>query len=57
MEKKNIMFLIGNGFDIGALSALGAPHLTTYSQFYKYLSFYCLFRFKPLPKRSKAELL
>ena len=42
MEKKNIMFLIGNGFDIGALSALGAPHLTTYSQFYKYLSFYCL---------------
>ena len=44
MEKniQTVTFLIGNGFDIGALSALKSEYLTTYSQFYKYLETHCL---------------
>ena len=44
MEKniQTVTFLIGNGFDIGALSALKSEYLTTYSQSYKYLETHCL---------------
>ena len=40
--KVNISFLIGNGFDIGMLKALGYEHSTTYSEFYNYLTYYLI---------------
>ena len=39
-DTSTVMFLIGNGFDIGILTALGKKHKTTYNEFYDYLSYF-----------------
>lgn len=61
-EKKDvstIMFLIGNGFDIGILTALGKEHKTTYREFYDYLSYFLLNKnnliYKEILKRKNSD--
>lgn len=35
---KTISFLVGNGFDVAILKALGSKHTTTYQEFYDYIN-------------------
>lgn len=57
--KVNISFLIGNGFDIGILKALGYEHSTTYAEFYNYLTYYLTnkenFIYKEIENRKKLN--
>lgn len=38
--KHTVSFIIGNGFDIGVLYALEKEFLTSYKEFYDYLSYF-----------------
>ncbi|KST95929.1 hypothetical protein LKF67_0106 [Lactococcus lactis subsp. lactis] len=37
-DLKTISFLVGNGFDVAILEALGSKHTTTYGEFYDYIN-------------------
>ncbi|WP_339013829.1 AbiH family protein [Lactococcus garvieae] len=58
-DASTVMFLIGNGFDIGMLTALGKNHKTTYKEFYDYLSYFLEdkenFIYKEIMERKQTE--
>lgn len=41
-DSLTVMFLIGNGFDMGVLDALDKEYKTTYKEFYDYLSYFLI---------------
>lgn len=58
-DASTVMFLIGNGFDIGMLAALGKKHKTTYNEFYDYLSYFLEnkenFIYREIMERKQTE--